>query len=100
MNSICGLPKASSDVATLTGNVATYVVNPLLAFLFALGLLIFVWGFVEFLFDLNVRGGGGEGTGKNNGKQHMLWGLVGMFIMSGAWAILSLISCTVAQLLQ
>ena len=100
MNGLCISYTSSPVAAGLVGGLATYVVNPLLLLLFAVGFLVFIWGVVEFLFDINVRGGGGEGNSKNNGKQHMLWGLAGMFIMSAAWGILTLISCTVAQLLQ
>jgi len=88
------------DATQLTRSLTTYVVNPLLLLLFAVGLLVFVWGIVEFLFDINVRGGGGEANSKNNGKQHMLWGIVGMFVMASAWAITQLISGTVGQILR
>jgi hypothetical protein len=83
----------------LTNQLTTFVVNPLLALLFAVGLLVFFWGVVEFLFDINIRGGEG-GSSKNDGKQHMLWGIFGMFIMASALAILNLLSNTVTQLLQ
>jgi len=88
------------DATQLTRSLTTYVVNPLLLLLFAVGLLVFVWGIVEFLFDINVRGGGGEANSKNNGKQHMLWGIVGMFVMASALAMVNLLKGTVEQLLR
>ncbi|MDO8517743.1 MAG: hypothetical protein Q7S26_00420 [bacterium] len=100
LSDLCGAPEAASEITKLTTSLATYVVNPLLLLLFALGFLVFIWGIVEFLFDINIRGQGGEGNSKNNGKQHMLWGILGMFVMSAAWAIMKLISCTVDQLLK
>ena len=63
------------------------LVNPLLALLFAVGLVIFLWGLVEFLWNLSK---GSHDADK--GKQHMLWGLVGMFVMSSAFAIIRLIA--------
>ena len=63
------------------------VINPLLALLFVAGLIIFLWGLVEFLWNLS------EGShDADNGKKHMLWGLVGMFVMSSAFAIIRLIA--------
>lgn len=100
LSNLCGAPKAAPEITTLTNSLATYIINPLLFLLFAVGFLVFIWGIVEFLFDVNIRGQGGEGASKNNGKQHMLWGILGMFVMSAAWAIMGLISCTVDQLLK
>ena len=63
------------------------LVNPLLALLFAVGLIVFLWGLVEFLWNLS-RGS----HDADKGKQHMLWGLVGMFVMSSAFAIIRLLA--------
>lgn len=59
------------------------IINPLIAFAFALGLLVFFWGVIEFLLALNAWGS----ASKDNGKQHMLWGLIGMFVMVAAYAL-------------
>lgn len=81
------------DVNTLVNNFVRIIVNPAILLLFAIALLLFIWGVIEYLIDLNVRG-------KNNqkGKQHMLWGLVGMFIMVAAYGIFNLISGTVCSI--
>lgn len=63
------------------------LVNPLLELLFAIGLVIFLYGLVEFLWNLSQ---GSHDADK--GKQHMLWGLVGMFVMSSAFAIIRLLA--------
>ena len=68
------------------------LVNPLLALLFAVGLVIFLWGLVEFLWNLS-RGS----HDADKGKQHMLWGLVGMFVMSSAFAIVRLLASIVGK---
>lgn len=78
------------SVQALVANLATYIVNPLLLLLTAVGLLVFIWGLVEFLAALN-----GYGERTESGKQHMFWGLVGMFVMFSAWAIMHLIADTV-----
>lgn len=72
---------------TLINLFTKEIFNPLLALLFAVGLIIFLWGLVEFLWNLS------EGShDADKGKQHMLWGLVGMFVMSSAFAIIRLIA--------
>lgn len=70
------------------------IINPALAVLFSAGLLVFVFGIVEFFFELDVRG---NQSAKENGKNHMLWGLVGMFVMASAFSILALIQNTIAS---
>ena len=76
---------------TLADTASRVIINPLLALFFALGLLTFIYGLLEFLWDINVRGG----HDKEKGKRHMLWGIIGMFVMISAYTILKLISDTV-----
>ena len=65
------------------------IINPLIALIFAAGLLVFMWGMVQFMAGLN-----GEGEGAQDGKRHMLWGIIGMFIMVAAFAFIKIISST------
>jgi hypothetical protein len=64
-------------------------INPALTLVFAGGFLVFIFGVIEYLWALNVRG-----ESPDEGKKHMLWGLVGMFIMVAAWGIIRLIDNT------
>lgn len=73
-------------LCTIVGKVTSAVINPALALVFAAGLLVFVYGLVEFIWGLSQETGARE-----SGKQHMLWGLVGMFVMAAAIAIIKLI---------
>lgn len=61
--------------------------------MFVVGLLVFTFGIVEFLWSLSS---GGEN--KDSGKRHMVCGLVGMFVMVSAYAIVMLIKQTVNSL--
>lgn len=78
------------SIDEFVSKVSDVIINPILALLFAAGLLVFVWGVIEFLAGQN---GIGEGAG-NKGKMHMLWGIIGMFIMVAAYTILKLIANT------
>ena len=77
-------------VSALAGRLTDLVLQPIAALLFALGLLLFAWGVVEFLVGLNT-----ESDKKEQGKKHMLWGLVGMFVMFGAYEIVQLLASMV-----
>lgn len=76
----------NDGLIVLRSNLVDYLINPLLLFVFAIGLLVFVFGVVEFLYGLNA-----DTEAKQNGKRHMLWGLVGMFIMVIAYPIVLII---------
>ncbi len=65
--------------------------------LFAWGLLVFVYGVAEFFFNFNVRG---DSHAKELGQKHMFYGVVGMFIMASAVAIINVIQNTVSSLGQ
>ena len=68
--------------------VVAYIIDPALLVIFALGFLLFVYGLVEFLWKIN-----GEGD-TNEGKKHMVYGIVGMLIMVSVYGILDLIDNT------
>ncbi|HWB34119.1 MAG TPA: hypothetical protein VG753_02280 [Candidatus Paceibacterota bacterium] len=79
------LESANQFAACLT----RVVINPIIALVFAAGLLIFVYGIVEFLMALNSEAGE-----RDKGKRHMLYGILGMFIMVSAYAILNIVANT------
>ena len=70
---------------TFLVNVNQYIINPLILFLFALALVFFLYGVFKFIANL------GNEEKKTTGKSHMLWGIVGLTIMMGVWAILGVI---------
>ncbi|MEK7613184.1 MAG: hypothetical protein AAB449_03505 [Patescibacteria group bacterium] len=66
------------------------VLNPLAALLFGVALIVFIWGLVEFLWGLST-----DTEGKEDGKRHMLWGIIGMFVMIAAGTIIKIIANTI-----
>ncbi|MEI7720016.1 MAG: hypothetical protein WCI89_02305 [bacterium] len=84
---------SGASYCTIVGALVNNIINPALLLLSGVALLIFSWGIVQFLISLNK---GEKGTGE--GKQHMLWGMVGMFILLFAFAIFNVLVKTVASL--
>ena len=74
-----------SDVVT---RFRVYIIDPAILIVFAAGFFLFVYGLVEFLWKLN------QGGDNKEGKQHMLWGIVGMVVMVSVYGILSLVTNT------
>jgi predicted membrane channel-forming protein YqfA (hemolysin III family) len=77
------------DAANLARKLTIFIINPLMALLFAAGLLVFIFGIVEYIWGLST-----DAKDKEKGKQHMLWGIIGMFVMVAAYSIFKLIAGT------
>ncbi len=77
---------------TIILKINYYILNPLIWLLFAVALVVFLWGVVEFLRERDANS-----QKANDGKQHLLWGLVGMFIMVSAFAIMNLIKSIIGS---
>ena len=77
-------------IQQLVGDIGRVIINPLLALIFGAGLLVFTWGLVQYLYALNVKG-----EQDQDAKKHMLWGIVGMFIMAAAFTIIKIIANTI-----
>lgn len=69
-------------------NLITYILNPLILLIFSFGFLVFLWGLLEFLNN------GANPSKSNEGKEHMIWGVVGMFVMVSVAGIINLIVST------
>jgi Type IV secretion system pilin len=80
----------NTQLQGLANAFVTQIIQPLVDLIFVVGVLVFVWGVVEFLLSLS---GGGENT--NDGKKHMLWGIVGVFVMAGVLGILQLLTTAI-----
>ena len=79
---------AYASVDSFMVKVNTLIINPLITLLFALAVVFFLYGMLEFLFNQANE------EKKTSGKSHMLWGIIGITIMMGVWAILGIILST------
>lgn len=79
-------PPATLD--DFLSRVSYFILNPIIGLLFALALMYFLWG--VFVFVKNSD----NDQDKEEGRQHMIWGLIGMLIMVGAYAIITIITGT------
>lgn len=77
-------------IQELAGKIAAVIINPILALLFGVGLVVFVWGLVQYLYKANV-----DGDVDSEAKMHMFWGVLGMFIMVAVFAIIRIIANTI-----
>ena len=73
--------------SSLIDKFVDYIIDPAILVIFAAGFFLFTWGLVQFIYKLD------EGA-QSSGKQHMLWGIVGMLIMVSVYGIISIIDDT------
>lgn len=79
---------AYASVDTFISKVDTLIINPLITLLFALAMVYFLYGVFEFIANQENE------EKKTSGKNHMLWGIIGITIMMGVWTILGIILST------
>lgn len=84
-------PVAHASVQTLMQSINRVVINPLIVFLFACALAYFLYGVVQFILNPANE------EIRKSGKSHMMWGVVGMFIMVSVFAIMQIILNTLGS---
>lgn len=82
---------ADSVVNSIVPKIVDNIVLPIVQLVFALAILIFVWGLVGFFR------GAEDSEARTTGQQHILWGVVGMAIMVSVYGIIRLVANTVGQ---
>lgn len=62
------------------------IIRILIPIAFGLAILLFFWGIVKFLWS--------EGSGKDEGKRIMVWGVLAIFVMSSIWGLVRFVRGT------
>lgn len=70
------------SIKELMFRVSYYVINPLIMLGFVVALVYLIWGIMDFLRNRDTNA-----TLAQEGKWHMLYGIIGMVIMVSAFAI-------------
>ena len=83
------IPKAEARVEYFINTINKVVINPIIYFLFSLGTILFLFGIIRFFLNLT------DETIRKESKNHMVWGLIGMFIMVSVFGIMNLIVKTI-----
>ena len=76
------------SLQNLISAVNHYIVNPLILLLFAVAMVVFLWGIIGYIK------GAGDPKARESGRNHILWGLVGMAIMFSVFGIMHIIAGT------
>lgn len=79
-----------SDVQDLGRLVIDLINNVAVPVIFAIAFIVFIWG--VFLYFI---AGGQDEEKRDKGKNLMLWGLIGFFIMVSVWGLVNILVGTV-----
>ncbi|MFA5783205.1 MAG: hypothetical protein WC868_13135 [Bacteroidales bacterium] len=79
---------AYASVDSFVSNVNKLIINPLIILLFALAVVYFLYGVFEFISNSENE------EKRTTGKNHMIWGVIGIVIMMGVFSILNMIMNT------
>ena len=76
----------SNEAAKLISNIKVYILNPIIGFMFAVAVVMFIYGIVEYIWSADNE------DKVAVGKTHMIYGIIGIFVMIGVYGILNLLS--------
>lgn len=89
------LPLVSMAAISNVSDVGSFVINTinnvLVPVLFAVAFIVFLWG----AFQTFIIGANSDDT-KEKGKNLMLWGLIGFFVMVSIWGLVNILTGTVS----
>ena len=73
----------------LIKNINNVIINPLITILIAAGFVYFLWGVAQYLLA------GENEEVRSTSKTHMLYGIIGLFIMVSVFGILNFVASTI-----
>ena len=72
----------------ILSKIKSEILNPLILLFFALAVGYFLFGVMKFVQNQDNE------EAQTEGKQHMIWGVVGIFLMLAVYGILGFIATT------
>lgn len=89
------LPLVSLAAVNNISDVGSFIINTinnvLVPVIFAIAFIVFLWG----AFDAFILGANND-EAKVKGKNLMLWGLIGFFVMVSIWGLVNILTGTVS----
>ncbi len=65
--------------------VKDVIIDPVIALLFAVAIIVFLWGVAQYVLSAD------SDDGRKTGARHMFWGALGLGIMLSVFGIMTLI---------
>jgi len=79
------MPDSELTIVPLLEKINNVILNPLIVLLFAIALVVFLWGVFQFIRKAD------DEEAREEGRKSMMWGVIGMFIMFGVFGIIRIL---------
>lgn len=79
---------AGATAAAFVDKINEIILFPLIVLLMAIAMLVFIWGGFQYVAGAN------EPVKREEGRRHLLWGVIGFLVMVSAYAILEVAART------
>ena len=79
-----------TDFRTLVQYVVGQIIGPLVSILFAVTVVYFLWGAVQYVRNSE------ESDGRTEGRERMIWGIVALAVIAAFWALVGIVVRTLS----
>ncbi len=79
----------NAAVGGVMSKILAAVVYPLVLLIFGLAILLFIWGAAGLIINRD------NPDKRVDSQKHILWGVIGLFIMTGVYGIIRVIAGTI-----
>ncbi len=73
------------EADALLNKIIQSIANPAIKLMLAIAVMVFLYGIVEFILGANNE------EKRNVGRQHIIWGLIGLFIIVSVFGIMRIL---------
>lgn len=80
-----------ANIGSLVNSINKVILNPFIVLIFAVALVVFIYGVVRYLLNPENE------SIRTESKSHMIWGVIGMFIMISVFGIMRIILNSVGE---
>lgn len=85
------IPVAEASVATLMQSINRVIINPIILLMFSAAIVYFLYGVVQYLISPD------DEELRTTSKSHMLYGIIGIFIMMSVFGIMRVILTSLGE---
>jgi uncharacterized membrane protein YidH (DUF202 family) len=75
-----------NNADNLISEINTQILNPIIGLMIAIALAFFLYGVLEFIMGADNQ------EKRETGKRHMIWGIIGLFIMVAVFGIMNVLA--------
>lgn len=79
---------SNSNLGQLFMYLTCLIQKTVIPLLFAIAMVIFIWGVVQFVIN------GDDAEKKEKGRTFMIWGIIGLTVMVGVWGLVGVVART------